>query len=295
MLVEEQLIEDVRRYQVLYDTKHPNYTKSKLKTKIWLDIAKELNIKDGEEAKNMWLKLRAGFRDARRRHQKYLKSGATPQSIKPWKYQRQMSFLLPFMSSGQREENIEGSDEDSQLLSELSTNEYVACKYEESAQLYLPENAAIEEDTEVPDIEQPFIKNEERNDDENRGRTESVTINVTPLISTKRRKKINNVRAVLSRSLVRRGERARRRAEEPKNPDDHLFNFFKSMYQVTKAMPQQYQHRVRAQVFQAVSDAEAEVINIRPQSVTSLESSSSNLITQSPCPTPHPFPHTSSD
>lgn len=68
--------------------------------------------------------------------------------------------------------------------------------------------------------------------------------------------------------------------EETKNTDDPLFNFFMSMYQLTKTMPHHYQHRVRAQVFQAVSDAEAEVMNItfnRPPSTTSYESSASSI------------------
>lgn len=70
-----------------------------------------------------------------------------------------------------------------------------------------------------------------------------------------------------------------------------------SMYQLTKTMPHHYQHRVRAQVFQAVSDAEAEVMNItfnRPPSTTSYESSASSIATHFPYPTTHQSPHTSS-
>jgi len=45
---EEKLIEAVRKNPELYDTKHANYMKTKLKTRIWQDIAKDLNLKEGK-------------------------------------------------------------------------------------------------------------------------------------------------------------------------------------------------------------------------------------------------------
>jgi hypothetical protein len=47
-MAEEKLIEAVRKHRELYDTKHANYMKAKLKSRIWCDIAKELNLKDGK-------------------------------------------------------------------------------------------------------------------------------------------------------------------------------------------------------------------------------------------------------
>lgn len=48
MMAEEKLIEAVREHRELYDTKHANYMKAKLKNRIWCEIAKELNFKDGK-------------------------------------------------------------------------------------------------------------------------------------------------------------------------------------------------------------------------------------------------------
>lgn len=147
----------------------------------------------------MWLKLRGGFRDARRRHQKCLKSGASPQHIKPWKYQSQMSFLEPFMSSGPREGNVvDGSDDESQLPSEPSKNEYLesqdvgfACGESEGSSQLDPGGNAVPIDEGNTGVEQPLISDEGRYDDGSSRRTELLTptASPTPLIPTKRRKK----------------------------------------------------------------------------------------------------------
>ncbi|XP_049792564.1 uncharacterized protein LOC126199679 [Schistocerca nitens] len=105
-MAEEKLIEAVREHRELYDTKHADYMKVKLKNRIWSDIAKGLNLKDEEETKNSLLKLRGSYRDARRRQVKYMKSGAAAENIKPWKYQNQMSILEPFMTAGPRDSNL---------------------------------------------------------------------------------------------------------------------------------------------------------------------------------------------
>ncbi|KAH0999744.1 hypothetical protein HUJ04_008126 [Dendroctonus ponderosae] len=97
-MAEERLIEIVRGHQELYDTKHTNYMKAKLKTRIWCDIAKELKLKDSEEVKNMWMKLRGSYRDAERRKRKSLRSGAAPQKIKPWRFQKQIDNDSPLLS-----------------------------------------------------------------------------------------------------------------------------------------------------------------------------------------------------
>ncbi|XP_049782383.1 uncharacterized protein LOC126184065 [Schistocerca cancellata] len=124
-MAEEKLIEAVREHRELYDTKHADYMKVKLKNRIWSDIAKDLNLKDGEETKNSWLKLRGSYRDARRRQVKYMKSGAAAENIKPWRYQNQMSFLEPFMTAGPRDSNLgDDSDHSSQATTKTSARSH---------------------------------------------------------------------------------------------------------------------------------------------------------------------------
>lgn len=125
----------------------------------------------GEEAKNIWLKVRGSYRDARRRQQKLLKSGSATQDIKLWKYQKQMSFLEPFMSTGPRESNINETDEDSQLSSDLLRTERLESQDEESV---LAEN---EEFTEVDPNENVAVNaqtNEIDLDNETARKTEST-------------------------------------------------------------------------------------------------------------------------
>lgn len=38
------------------------------------------------EAKNLWLKLRGSYRDARERQQRAFKSGASAEQIKTWRF-----------------------------------------------------------------------------------------------------------------------------------------------------------------------------------------------------------------
>lgn len=46
--MEEKLIEAVRIRQILYDTSHTDYLKSKLKAEKWEEVAKEAGMKSGK-------------------------------------------------------------------------------------------------------------------------------------------------------------------------------------------------------------------------------------------------------
>lgn len=46
--MEEQLIEAVRAFPILYDTSHPDYFRAKLKQDLWESIAKDLNLHNGK-------------------------------------------------------------------------------------------------------------------------------------------------------------------------------------------------------------------------------------------------------
>jgi len=65
-----------------------------------------LNYVTGELAKDTWTKLRCRHGDAPRRQKKSFKSGAAADTIRQWKFQKQMSFLLPYMTNRKREANL---------------------------------------------------------------------------------------------------------------------------------------------------------------------------------------------
>ncbi|KAJ8934919.1 hypothetical protein NQ314_013109 [Rhamnusium bicolor] len=253
----EELIEAVRNRTVLYDTNNPEYMRSKLKDEIWNEIAKKVNLKVGADAKNAWLKLRNCHRDALRRQRKCFKSGAAAVVVKPWKFQKQMEFLVPYMANRSRCGNI-GDDSD----------------YEESQEQ--AENTETENVEENVDTENVDTENSEHNeDDNNRDKTEkSVKSPATPsssstLTSVPRNKRFkkDDIGSVLKQSIQRHEQRAQDRAlerkklEQLKAPSDHLYHFFMSMYEITKIMPPASQHLVRNNVFQAVSQVEADLLN----------------------------------
>lgn len=174
------------------------------------------------------------------------------------------------MSTGPREGNIiDVSEDDSHLPADSPMSENLSANVEsvreeiEWSQLD-PDDGDV---FEVPGVEQSF-----NDDDGNKERTELTlpSTSSTSAIRTKKRKNVNDFAGLLSRSMRQREERERQRAEdrkkllleEDKTANEPLFNFFKSMYQSTKNMPLQYQHLVRSQVFQAVSNAEADVMKI---------------------------------
>lgn len=46
--MEEKLIETVRLHKLLYDTRHIDYTKAKLKNILWDKISDDLELKNGK-------------------------------------------------------------------------------------------------------------------------------------------------------------------------------------------------------------------------------------------------------
>ena len=78
---------------------------------------KKSNYFAGDEAKVIWTKLRSCHREALRRQRQRLKSGAAAETIKQWKFQKQLEFLLPYMANRKQGDNLQHcDDEESQKL-----------------------------------------------------------------------------------------------------------------------------------------------------------------------------------
>jgi len=190
-----------------------------------------------QAAKDQWRKLRECHREALRRQQK--KSGQQATHVRLWTYQKQMEFLQPFMKNRNTVGNPTSPLEESQLAT-------LPC---EESQL---------EEFDIPPSDEPRI--EATNDGEPTEPSENVarkifkksTISNDPVMrkfieeSDKRAKKRDELR----QNLVAETQKQ----EELKN--DALYQFFMSMYNITKGLPTKYQREVRRNLFQAVSDAE---------------------------------------
>ncbi|KAK7790455.1 hypothetical protein R5R35_007233 [Gryllus longicercus] len=253
--MEETLIEAVRCRQVLYDTSHKDYLRTKLKAQKWEEVAKEVGIQNGDEAKALWEKLRHSLRDALRRQQKCLKIGTPAQSIKQWKFQKHLSFLLPYMASKTREGNL---DEDSESAPPT-------CGTDDSPEVVEGRVSNVQQGIRsAPDEAPPLAP---------LGTSSATPAEIpTPTaIGTRpaKRRKIETVAGLLKRSMEQHEERRKRRSEERERileqlsaPSDSLYHFFLSMYEVTKTMPLSSQFAVRNNVFRVVTDMEATLLNI---------------------------------
>ncbi|GFT27369.1 MADF domain-containing protein [Nephila pilipes] len=89
----EQLISEVKKYPCLYAIDKPEYKNPDLKTTCWTEISENLN-RDTSMLRRDWKNLRDGYRQAL-----ITRRGTRKRStrLKPWKYERQMIFVKPYI------------------------------------------------------------------------------------------------------------------------------------------------------------------------------------------------------
>ncbi|XP_050519262.1 uncharacterized protein LOC126893284 [Diabrotica virgifera virgifera] len=267
----EQLIELVRSQTILYDTNDPNYLKAKLKDELWNDIGKKLNLKSGNEAKTLWLKLRNCHRDALRRQKKCLKSGAAAVVIKKWKFQKQMNFLIPYMSNRSREGNLQEDSEDEDLQQEDSIVDPDSEIFDEVASDIRHDTEEIEsvKNDIVDEPSTSGIVIQKNNEKGNAKRKATADQSITTKPAKNNKPKNDDIQEVIKQSIIQRQKRAEERAVEravQKPLDDDLYHFYMSMYKITKKMSPKFQHRARNDVFQAISQLEAAYLEMQDPS-----------------------------
>ncbi|KAF9801338.1 hypothetical protein SFRURICE_018057 [Spodoptera frugiperda] len=92
----ERLIDEVKKYPVLYDTQHENHRDIAVRDRCWLDISERLGA-NSEVLKREWKILRDSMRQALKRSN----TGATTKAglpCKKWRLQSRMAFVLPYMT-----------------------------------------------------------------------------------------------------------------------------------------------------------------------------------------------------
>ncbi|KAF6214014.1 hypothetical protein GE061_011743 [Apolygus lucorum] len=99
---DEKLIELVREQPILYDTTQKGYNNINLKANVWDAIAAKFDFQSGDEAKNMWLKLRDAYRSSLKRLETRSGDEGFPSKSAKWKFSDQMSFLKPYMKDRKR-------------------------------------------------------------------------------------------------------------------------------------------------------------------------------------------------
>ncbi|KAF0698734.1 BESS domain-containing protein, partial [Aphis craccivora] len=166
-----------------------------------------------ETVKATWAKLRSCHRDALRRQKRCFKSGAAAEIIKQWKFQKQMEYLLPYMTNRKRSSNVlDSKDEDDFIQSEITGTEQI------SENNYDIEAPTLENDNEIV-----VHKNNEH--DINVEATEDSVegmINTTSSLASQKsgfkqplKKKKDDITNLLQQSIASREQSAKERALEP--------------------------------------------------------------------------------
>ncbi|XP_028158653.1 transcription factor Adf-1-like isoform X1 [Ostrinia furnacalis] len=92
----ERLIDEVKKYPVLYDTRHENHRDIDIRDRCWSEISERLGG-NSEVLKREWKILRDSMRQALKR----TKRGATTKAgapCKKWRFESRMAFVLPYMT-----------------------------------------------------------------------------------------------------------------------------------------------------------------------------------------------------
>ncbi|XP_014361412.2 transcription factor Adf-1 [Papilio machaon] len=91
----ERLIDEVKKYPVLYDTRHENHRDIDVRDRCWTEISKRLGA-NCEILKREWKILRDSLRQALKKSRKGTRTKAGL-PCKKWRFQNRMSFVLPHM------------------------------------------------------------------------------------------------------------------------------------------------------------------------------------------------------
>nr|XP_053604515.1 uncharacterized protein LOC128671783 [Plodia interpunctella] len=89
----EKLIEEVRKYTLLYDLSDSKYSDNVKKEEAWTEISNTLAV-TVPMCKKTWSNLREAHRRAIKK--KNTKSGQAAVSVKKWQFEDEMNFLTPF-------------------------------------------------------------------------------------------------------------------------------------------------------------------------------------------------------
>ncbi|CAG4957128.1 unnamed protein product [Parnassius apollo] len=118
--MDEKLIESVKKFPCIWNTSSDFYKCNETKDAAWDQIIVETNISDVKTAKSRRKQLRDNHRDALKR-QNATRSGQARKQRKEWKYQKAMSFLLPYMSSTPTPDNINTSIDTPSAPNDINT------------------------------------------------------------------------------------------------------------------------------------------------------------------------------
>ncbi|CAG4947544.1 unnamed protein product [Parnassius apollo] len=231
----KNLLKVLKKFPCIWNTSSDFYKCNETKDAAWDQIIVETNISDVKTAKSRWKQLRDNHRDALKR-QNATRSGQARKQRKEWKYQKAMSFLLPYMSNRERPTNFAPLND-----SVMETSNSPNTIEESSRELcsLLPSNS-----NNLPSIDDP-------NDSTASG----------PHPSTSKKRKNDEILDLLKKNQERRELLARERIEVKNmmlasDKYDDIDLFFLNLAASTKKLPYYLQLQIKKTCFNAVMSAE---------------------------------------
>lgn len=272
------MINKIKQHQVLYDTDEDQYKYIDKRDKAWKEVADELGM-PVNDVKLRWKRLRDNFRVSIKRTKGLnLKPGLPFVEGKPWKYQREMEFLLPFMQIGgyslKKMLNLEHSSQDYSGNFDDSKTDGSSSPYNNMSYDYdeMPE-PPVEMKVEMPGS--GSYSNDEDVDDELLYPDVEILSNGKhePLHKVAKRVKRSAEAAAAAAAAKEADSSAQNKLNQHHmNHYYHLQNrqqshvkvhpvdlFFYSMAETTKALPQIYQAEIKRRVLEIVIKAEEEM------------------------------------
>ncbi|XP_050730795.1 uncharacterized protein LOC127005723 [Eriocheir sinensis] len=228
----EQLILEVRKYPCLYNTALEGYRDMYWKDSCWEEIAKNLGW-ESKDIKREWKKLRDCFRQALARRKA---NGLAAKNRKGWRYEKQMEFLIPFMSSKDTTiEDIQDDGVEDETTIHIKTEVHDPLSEEGNAPTHL------QTDLQDPLSAASFTSNE---DDE--WRTPKVKRKLSPPID-------------VGKVVIYMQEK-----EEGAPQKDDLDHFFISLCKSTRKLSRRMQNKVKKDFLEIMMQAEEEDMEMAP-------------------------------
>ncbi|KAG8246143.1 hypothetical protein J6590_083929 [Homalodisca vitripennis] len=243
-----KLISLVRDKATLWDQRDKFYHNRDFRSKLWEEVAKELNVQ-GDEARKTWEHLRDTFR-------KKVKENKSGSGAKPtWTYFESLTFLLPVMKPRVTTGNLPVSDTPVNTL--LESEDYAdLTEHDETSTLNIDE----------PD-ESPNVERAQRSD--NTSTPSPTPVNnefQRPRQKRKRGSTIQNEALNLEKRKVQLLEArfAVQKSSSMEEEDEDL-SFFKSLLPALKKLPYLRKMKLKASIFNSViAELEAEERCNRP-------------------------------
>ncbi|XP_028146890.2 transcription factor Adf-1-like [Diabrotica virgifera virgifera] len=281
--MDELLIESVREYPFLYDASEPGYHDSKKKDNAWVQISENFDQWTADDCRKKWIALRDSFRKAYRKRR--TTSGQAAKQIRPWKFEKVMSFIIPYIAERHQISNLARD-------SESSNTSYIDADTE-------VEVDNLEKDSECEPIEDDgTVENSQQVTDDDMISKLNTSHKVSTVASKKKHSAVKNVAVplqspppvaqVLQEYLQARKNKTETIATER---SDALSSFFKAMEQTVRTFSLPLQIEIKGIISNLVTDYELRNYNF--QNVTSTSSCSPNRLAASasniscPAPTPH--------